>query len=277
MDLGVGTAKQKWKATLAHFFLKVLAEKEKLVRVYTQNIDGLDYQVGLENDLIVPLHGSIGKASCEFCKEEYPFPEFCDAVQTKIKNIYDEMDDPEAPSESSSILCKTCQRPGVKASTVLYGANLPTDAFEKMAIDFPDRVDLLIIIGTSLTVYPAAGLVEQVNKSVPRLLVNVDPVGRELGLDYVDENDIAFGNNSYDNNIVSSDELYSTCLSFPQALSSTSTQVTRDAWMQGNSDESILRLAIALDYLEDLSKYRDAMCENSVNLLDVALSKTKEL
>ena len=69
----LGTAKQEWKPTLAHFFIKVLAEKKKLVRVYTQNIDALDYQIGLEEDMIVPLHGSIGKASCEICEEEYPF------------------------------------------------------------------------------------------------------------------------------------------------------------------------------------------------------------
>jgi NAD-dependent SIR2 family protein deacetylase len=42
----VGTAAKKWKATLSHFFLAVLHEKRMLRRVYTQNIDGLDFQIG---------------------------------------------------------------------------------------------------------------------------------------------------------------------------------------------------------------------------------------
>ena len=41
----LGTAEQKWKATLSHFFTRLCHDKEKLSRVYTQNIDGLDYQV----------------------------------------------------------------------------------------------------------------------------------------------------------------------------------------------------------------------------------------
>ena len=41
--------------------------------------------------------------------------------------------------------------------------------------------------------------------------------------------------------------------------------------MGGNSEESILQLAKALGYLEDLSKYRNEMCQNSANFFDAAL------
>ena len=42
----LGTAERKWKATLSHFFLALLHEKGLLKRLYTQNIDGLDFQLG---------------------------------------------------------------------------------------------------------------------------------------------------------------------------------------------------------------------------------------
>ena len=143
----LGTAEQKWKATLSHYFTRVCQEKGKLSRVYTQNIDGLDYQVDLDEDMVIPLHGTIGKASCEFCYHEYPIDEFRHEVASKIKNIYDP-NDHTAPSESTNILCKKCNRPGVKASTVMYGSSLPESALSTAASDFPSNIDLLIIIGT---------------------------------------------------------------------------------------------------------------------------------
>ena len=49
---------------------------------------------------------------------------------------------------TKNILCKKCYRPGVKASTVMYGSSLPASALSTAASDFPVNVDLLIIIGT---------------------------------------------------------------------------------------------------------------------------------
>jgi NAD-dependent SIR2 family protein deacetylase len=105
----LGTAENKWKATLSHYFLRVLEDKGLLKRVYTQNIDGLDLQVGLPSDRLVHVHGTIGEYSCEFCGASYPREEFRQAVRSCIRNIYD-CADQDAPSESSHILCGTCQR-----------------------------------------------------------------------------------------------------------------------------------------------------------------------
>lgn len=142
----LGTAEQKWKATLSHFFFKALFDRGLLTRVYTQNIDGLDYQVGLPDSMIVPVHGSIGRAACEFCSASYPMDKFREEVKCRIKNIYDETDT-SAPRSSSSILCMACKRPGVKAATVMYGSSLSADVCSKFEEDFPDNIDLLIIIG----------------------------------------------------------------------------------------------------------------------------------
>jgi len=57
----LGTAKQQWKATISHHFFDLLHEQGKLTRLYTQNIDGLDFQTHIPRDKIVPVHGSIGE------------------------------------------------------------------------------------------------------------------------------------------------------------------------------------------------------------------------
>ena len=61
----LGTRDQKWKATLAHRFIELLHEKtDKLTRVYTQNIDGLDHQcTNIPKEKIVNVHGTISEAS----------------------------------------------------------------------------------------------------------------------------------------------------------------------------------------------------------------------
>ena len=55
----LGTAQQKWKATISHHVFDLLHQLGKLTRLYTQNIDGLDFQV-VPRDKIVPVHGSLG-------------------------------------------------------------------------------------------------------------------------------------------------------------------------------------------------------------------------
>ena len=65
----LGTQEHRWRATLSHRFFELLhVRTKKLARLYTQNIDGLDFQcTRLPRDKIVPVHGSIGQARCEGC------------------------------------------------------------------------------------------------------------------------------------------------------------------------------------------------------------------
>ena len=109
----LGTRDQTWRATLSHRFAEMLHSRTgKLTRVYTQNIDGLDYQCSLPSDLVVPVHGTIGKVACEGCGAPESLDSFCDRVSANIKDLYNV--DAAAPSESTPIPCKRCQRPLVK-------------------------------------------------------------------------------------------------------------------------------------------------------------------
>ena len=60
----------KYKPTYAHCFIRLLYEKGLLLRVYSQNIDGLERVAGIPESLLVEAHGSF--ASCVDCGTEYP-------------------------------------------------------------------------------------------------------------------------------------------------------------------------------------------------------------
>ena len=62
----------KYKPTYAHYFLKLLELKGVLLRVYSQNIDGLDRLAGLSDNILVEAHGSFATASCIECGAGYP-------------------------------------------------------------------------------------------------------------------------------------------------------------------------------------------------------------
>lgn len=234
----LGTAEQKWKATLSHFFLLVLEERGLLQRVYSQNIDGLDSQLALPSEKVVNLHGSLAHIECEFCGAEQSLDQFHEDVRTKIKNIYKETGvEDGSPEESSQILCANCHRPGVKPATVMYGRELPRKVWHSVKEDFPDRVDLMIVAGTSLTVSPANQLVSKVSPGVPRLLINREVVGVDLGLRFDDDEDMG---------------------------------PTKDAMLQMDCDAGFLSLAEQLGWVADLHAHKDKMCPASAELLDRA-------
>ena len=119
----------------AHEALAELEKRGILSAVITQNIDGLHQAAGSRN--VIELHGSVLRNHCTRCRRGYSLED----VMRKIG-------------------VPRCDCGGViKPDVVLYGESLPMDAMES-ALREIDRSDLLIIGGTSLSVYPAAGFVQ---------------------------------------------------------------------------------------------------------------------
>ncbi len=122
------------KPNKAHLTLAKLEQAGKLKAVITQNIDNLHQAAGSRT--VLELHGSVHRNHCLSCGKFYGF------------------DDILASSGVPRCSCGGLIKPDV----VLYGEQLPMDVFRE-AIDYISRADLLIVGGTSLSVYPAAGLV----------------------------------------------------------------------------------------------------------------------
>ena len=118
----------------AHLRLAELEREGKLKAVITQNIDGLHQAAGSEN--VLELHGSILRAYCAKCRKIYP---------ESIINHGDGV--PRCG-------CGGVIRPDI----VLYEEQLDEDVLYK-SVNFIRNADVLIIGGTSLNVYPAAGLI----------------------------------------------------------------------------------------------------------------------
>ncbi|KAJ8391991.1 hypothetical protein AAFF_G00083010 [Aldrovandia affinis] len=140
-----------------HYFIRTLHQKGLLLRMYTQNIDGLEKMCGIPEEKLVEAHGSFASASCHLCYTPFPAQEAKKAI----------MND-DIPT------CSFCQAT-VKPDIVFFGEDLPQKYFLHSS-DFP-QADLLIIMGTSLQIEPFASLVNTVRATVPRLLMNRDPVG----------------------------------------------------------------------------------------------------
>ncbi|KAI4901632.1 hypothetical protein NFI96_012803 [Prochilodus magdalenae] len=140
-----------------HYFIHMMHQKGLLLRMYTQNIDGLEKMCGIPDDKLVEAHGSFATASCHLCYT--PFP----AEEAKIAIMSDTV-----PT------CSFCSAT-VKPNVVFFGEDLPEKYFLH-AQDFP-RADLLMIMGTSLQIEPFASLVNTVKSNVLRLLLNRHAVG----------------------------------------------------------------------------------------------------
>jgi NAD-dependent deacetylase len=121
----------------AHAALVELERRGKLDAVITQNIDMLHRKAGTRT--LVEVHGTIAHSSCLECGATYELEE----ARARL-------------AADGSVPPCDCGRP-LKPDVVLFGEMLPVDAMQR-ATDLALRADLLLCVGSSLEVYPVAGL-----------------------------------------------------------------------------------------------------------------------
>ena len=141
----------KYEPNITHIKLAELEQKGKLKAVVTQNIDGLHQKAG--SKIVYELHGSIYRNYCTKCHKFYG-PEI----------IFND-DAKEIP------LCEDCGGL-VKPDVVLYEEGLDDDVVQGAIMSIANA-DTLIVAGTSLTVYPASGLIRYFRGS-NLILINRD-------------------------------------------------------------------------------------------------------
>ena len=124
------------KPNLAHYTLAELEKRGKVKAVITQNIDGLHQMAGSKK--VLELHGSIHRNYCTKCNKSFDLDYILNSKTIIPK-------------------CDTCGEI-IKPDVVLYEEGLNIDIINE-SVEFISKADVLIVGGTSLVVYPAAGLV----------------------------------------------------------------------------------------------------------------------
>ena len=138
----------KYKPNITHIKLAELEKTGKLKAIVTQNIDGLHQKAGSKN--VLELHGSVHRNYCMKCGKFY---------------------DAEYVFNSDGV--PKCSCGGIiKPDVVLYEESLKDDILEEAIMQI-ENCDTLIVGGTSLTVYPASGLI-RFYKGNKLILINKD-------------------------------------------------------------------------------------------------------
>lgn len=142
-----------------HRVLAALARAGRLDGIITQNIDNLHQDSGVAAGQLIELHGNGTYATCLACGRRYEL--------AWVRERYDALGG-EAPD------CEACGGP-VKSATISFGQAMP-EAAMRLATEWTLGADLFLAIGSSLVVYPAAGLPIAASRNGARLvIVNREP------------------------------------------------------------------------------------------------------
>lgn len=136
--------------------------------VITQNVDNLHQESGLDDNQIVELHGNATYASCLSCNTRYELPQ--------LKQQFEET--------GAVAPCDRCQGL-IKTATISFGQSMP-EAEMVRAQELVEACDLMIVLGSSLTVYPAAGFPQYAKQlGASLVIVNREPTDQDELADIV--------------------------------------------------------------------------------------------
>lgn len=155
-----------WSAepNAGHRALVDLELQGRLAAIVTQNIDGMHQRAGSNPQTVIELHGTMREVTCWSCGMRAPMEPVLDRLRAGE-------DDPHCVATVDQHLCGGI----LKSATISFGQALDPRVLDRgvMAVE---AADLLLAIGSTLTVHPAAALVPLAKrKGVPIVIVNADP------------------------------------------------------------------------------------------------------
>lgn len=178
----------------SHKLLALLEQRNQLLRVYSQNIDGLEQEAGVSSKRVVYAHGSLQWATCCKCKRKVTAQDMneeirrglvarCQAPVAVIQSVARSRSSPRSASHSgisehatrkrsrdllqAQGVCGGVLKPGV----TFFGETLSDNVRRCLESD-RNKVDALIVIGTSLSVAPISKVVGYFPPNIPRILIN---------------------------------------------------------------------------------------------------------
>ena len=132
------------KPNIGHNSIAKLFNEKKISYIITQNIDNLHHDSGIPSDSIIELHGNSTYAKCLNCQKRYELNYIKEFLENKDNNF------------SRTPKCLDCSGI-IKTATISFGQPMPEKEMQ-IAEEASIKCDLFIAIGSSLKVYPAAGL-----------------------------------------------------------------------------------------------------------------------
>jgi NAD-dependent deacetylase len=143
--------------TIAHRLLAHLEQMGKLDAVVTQNIDGLHHAAG--STKVFEVHGTFRTGHCTKCGAGCDMAPFYSEIESGRLTVP---------------ICAACRAP-IKPDVVLFEDPLPYQAW-RGAVEAAENCDLMLVLGSSLVVYPAAELpMIAVYSGAPLVIVNLEP------------------------------------------------------------------------------------------------------
>jgi NAD-dependent deacetylase len=159
-----------WRArpNAGHMALVALERSGRLHALVTQNIDGLHQLAGNSAEKVVEVHGTMHQVVCMSCYWRGP-------MQATLDRVRAGEEDPP---------CRTCG--GIlKSATISFGQGLVPEVIDR-AMQAAQQADLLLAIGTSLSVYPVAGAVPVAKSAGARVIIlNAQPTPMDALADVV--------------------------------------------------------------------------------------------
>lgn len=140
------------KPNAGHFAIADLVERGKVTSVITQNVDNLHQDAGVPDDRVIELHGNASYAKCLDCGMRH------------------ELEELRAPWEADEeIICVNCAGL-LKTATISFGQAMPEAEMERASAE-AEASDLFIVLGSSLVVYPAAGIPVLARRAGSKLVI----------------------------------------------------------------------------------------------------------
>lgn len=138
-----------------HLAIVRLHKAKRLAGVVTQNVDGLHYKAGLEDDMVAELHGNVRYTRCLTCGARWP-------TETVLQWVEAGQEDPKCPKCGGL----------VKTETVMFGEMLPEREVRQASL-FLAMADAVLVVGSTVSVWPAAEIVMKAGfQAKPIVIIN---------------------------------------------------------------------------------------------------------
>lgn len=175
----------KVKPNAAHHALAELTRKMPDTLTITQNVDGLSPRAGHPKDRLELLHGSLFDLKCSHRGCDYTETDnYQDPIVPALEVPVDPSTGEDLDISRADVIlrdvpreqlpqCPKCQKGLLRPGVVWFGESLPSDTLDRVGIwvEHSDPIDLMLVIGTSAQVYPAAGYIDAVRAGGTRIAV----------------------------------------------------------------------------------------------------------